>query len=66
MVAFFAWSAALGKILTMDNMRKRHVIMVDKYCMCKRNWESVDRLPLHCEVAGALWDFLLSIWIVLG
>jgi hypothetical protein len=23
-VAFFAWSAILGKILTMDNLRKRH------------------------------------------
>jgi hypothetical protein len=35
--AFFAWSAALGKILTMDNLRKRHVIVVDRCCMCKRN-----------------------------
>jgi hypothetical protein len=37
MATFFAWSAALGKILTMDNMRKQHVIVVDRCCMCKRN-----------------------------
>jgi hypothetical protein len=43
-LAFFAWSAALGKILFMDNLRKRHVIMIDKCCMCKRNEESMDHL----------------------
>jgi hypothetical protein len=43
-VAFFTWSAALGKILTMDNLRKRRVIVVDRCCMCKRNGESVDLL----------------------
>jgi hypothetical protein len=25
-VVFFAWSAAVGKILTMDNLKKQHVI----------------------------------------
>jgi hypothetical protein len=53
-VAFFAWTAALGKILTMDNLRKRHVIVIDWCCMCKRHGESVDHLLLHCEVASAL------------
>jgi len=37
--AFFAWSASLGKILTMTNFRKRHDIVVGIYCMCKRNGE---------------------------
>jgi len=43
--AFFAWSAVLSKILTIDNLRKRHIIAVDK---------SVDHLPLHCD-AYAIW-----------
>jgi hypothetical protein len=49
-VAFFAWSSALGKILTMDNLRKKHVIVIDRCCLCKRNRESVDHLLLHCKV----------------
>jgi hypothetical protein len=28
-VAFFVWTTALRKILTLDNLRKRHVIVVD-------------------------------------
>jgi hypothetical protein len=26
------------KILTIDNLRKRHVIVVDWCVMCKKNW----------------------------
>jgi hypothetical protein len=66
---FFAWSAALGKIFTLDNLRKRHVIMIDRCCLCKINRESVDHLRLHCKVACALWNaifnrFSLS-WVML-
>jgi len=53
-VAYFVWSTALGKILTLDNLRKMHVILVDRCCMCKQNRESVDHLLLHCDVAYAM------------
>jgi hypothetical protein len=44
----------------MDNIRKRHVIVIDRCCMCKRNVEFVDHLLLHCEVACALWNAFFS------
>uniref|UniRef100_A0A2N9IHE7 Reverse transcriptase zinc-binding domain-containing protein n=1 Tax=Fagus sylvatica TaxID=28930 RepID=A0A2N9IHE7_FAGSY len=57
-VAFFSWTAALGRLLTIDNLRKRHLILVDWCCMCKRSGESVDHLLLHCPMAWDLWSVL--------
>uniref|UniRef100_A0A7N2LF47 RanBP2-type domain-containing protein n=1 Tax=Quercus lobata TaxID=97700 RepID=A0A7N2LF47_QUELO len=53
-VAFFVWTAALGKCLTIDNLRKRKVWILDWCNMCKRNGESVDHLFLHCPFASNL------------
>jgi hypothetical protein len=39
----------------MNNLRKRHVIVVDWCYMCKRHGKSVDLLLLHCEIATALF-----------
>jgi hypothetical protein len=59
-VAFFVRSMALSKILSLDNLRKRHVIVMDKYCMCKRNEEFVDRLLFHCDVVSVIWSVLFN------
>lgn len=55
-VAFFVWTAAFGKILTTDNLRKRGCVVMDWCYMCKKNGESVDHLLLHSKVAWVLWN----------
>jgi hypothetical protein len=50
-VAFFVWTAALGKILTHDNLLRRGIVVVEWCVMCKKHGESVDHLLLHCDVA---------------
>jgi hypothetical protein len=60
-VAYFAWSTTLGKILTMDNLKKRHVIVVDWCCMCKNSGESMDQLLLYCEMTSALWNTIFNL-----
>ena len=54
-VAFFGWIAALGKILTHDNLRKQNIVVVEWCYMYKKNGESVDHLLLHCKMVSALW-----------
>ena len=69
-VSFFVWTASLGKILTLDNLRKRGLIVVDWCCMCKRSGESINHLFLNCEVARALWSVLFALfdvkWVMNG
>ena len=35
-VAFFSWTAVLGKILTTDNLWNRHIAVIEWCFMCKR------------------------------
>nr|XP_023874649.1 uncharacterized protein LOC111987174 [Quercus suber] len=61
-VAFFVWTAALGKCLTIDNLRKRKVWILDWCYMCKCNGESIDHLFFHCLVATDLWAMVLGLF----
>jgi hypothetical protein len=53
-VVFFTWSVTLGKFITLDNLRKRHIIVVDLCCLCNKSRETVIYLLLHCETTSAL------------
>jgi hypothetical protein len=59
-VAFFAWTAALSKIPTIDNLRWRGMIVVNRCWLCESEGELVDHLLLHCGVANALWNAFFS------
>jgi hypothetical protein len=52
-VAFFVRSAVLGKILTLDNLRKKNMVLVNRCGMCKEE-ESIDHLLIHCKSAQFL------------
>ena len=56
-VAFFSWTTTLGKILTTDNLWKRHIVVLEWCFMCKRCGESVDHLLLHCPIT---YEFCLA------
>ena len=58
-VAFFSRLASLGKILTIENLHKRHIIILDWRYMCKRCGESMDHLLLHCPIAFEMWSLCL-------
>jgi hypothetical protein len=61
--------ATLEKILTMNNLKKRHIIGVERCCMCKKSVENIDHLLLRCEVAKGLWESIFHLfgieWVIL-
>jgi hypothetical protein len=61
-MAFFVWTNALQKILTLDNLRKRNVVVVEWCCLCKKNGKSIDHILLHCEVVRELWSCILKLF----
>ena len=67
-VSFFTWTAAKGKILTLDNLSKRNICVVNRCCMCKNDWELVDHLLLHYSHAYNPWSFVFSLfgisWVI--
>jgi len=66
-VAFFLWTAAHGRILTLDNLMLRGRPLATWCCMCCCDGESVDHLLLHCPVTHSLWTFYaLGFWYSLG
>jgi hypothetical protein len=52
----------LGKILTLDNLRKKNIIVTKCCCMCKHGGESINHLLLHCEIAIKLWNMVCQMF----
>ena len=61
-VAFFVWIVALGNVLTIDNLRRRWILILDWCCMCKRNGESVDHLLIHSPIAFDLKSMVFTLF----
>jgi hypothetical protein len=61
-VAFFLWLAALGKNLTIDNLRRRQNYVVEWCFMCKRGSETGEHLFLHCEYVRELWSLVFCMF----
>ena len=41
--------------MTIDNLMKWSITVIDWCCMCIGSGETFDHLPLHCSIAKELW-----------
>ena len=52
----------LGTILTINNLCKKKVLILDWCYMCKSNGESVDHLLLYCPIVYGLWSMVFTLF----
>lgn len=52
----FGWLATLNRILTLDNLMKRGICIVNRCIMCKQDVESVTHLFVTCTLVQTLHD----------
>ena len=67
-VLVFRWLAMRGRILTMDNLRRRNHFIVNGCPMCLRDKETVNHLLIHCNfpynVCVALFARFDMQWVI--
>ena len=67
-VAFFLWTATRGGILTIDNLVKKNLPLVNWHFLCRCEEETMDHLLIHCKYAHTLWSEVLClfVWVSMG
>ena len=61
-VAFFAWEASWGKVLTLEQLQRRGYSLTNRCFLCLSEVETVDHLLLHCVKTRVLWNLLFSLF----
>ncbi|CAN1227357.1 hypothetical protein LINGRAPRIM_LOCUS1168, partial [Linum grandiflorum] len=55
-VCSFTWQASLNSITTIDNLRRRGMIVPNRCALCYNSEESVSHLLLHCCFSTEVWE----------
>ena len=53
-VGFFAWEVSWGKVLTLDQLKRRVIPLANKCFLCEHDEETIDNLLIHCSRAKML------------
>ncbi|KAJ9699595.1 hypothetical protein PVL29_008272 [Vitis rotundifolia] len=61
-VSFFTWEATWGKVLTLDQLKKRGRFLANRCFLCCEEEESVDHILIHCTRARVLWELLFALF----
>ena len=54
------WEAWLGKVLTLDQLKRRRFSLVNRCYLCGEAEENIDYLLIHCLKIRTLWSSLLT------
>jgi len=59
-IIFFAWKLLKGKILTVENLKKKGFEGPSMCVMCQREEKSIQHLFLNCIIARHCWKQIIS------
>ncbi|XP_059591088.1 putative ribonuclease H protein At1g65750 isoform X2 [Vitis vinifera] len=60
-IAFFAWEATWGKVLTLDRLQRRGWQLPNRCFLCGCEEETINHILIHCTVAKGLWNIILAL-----
>ena len=60
-LGFFAWEVSWGKVLTLDQLKKRGITLANRCFLCEEEEETIDHMLIHCPTTRMLWDLFLVI-----
>ncbi|RVW23454.1 putative ribonuclease H protein [Vitis vinifera] len=61
-VDFFAWEAFWGKVLSLDQLKKRGWCLANRCFLCCEEEESIDHILIQCSKARVLWELLFALF----
>ena len=61
-ICLFTWEVWWGKILTMEQLKKRGRHLASRCPLCGKDEESLDHLLLHCPKVHNLWAFIFMMF----
>ena len=60
-IAFFAWEATWGKVLTLDRLQRRGWQLPNRCILCGCEEETINHILIHCTVEKGLWNIILAL-----
>lgn len=64
-VGFFAWEALWGKVLTLDQLKRRGWTLANRCFLCLVEEESINHILIHCSKVKVLRELIFALFGVM-
>ncbi|CAN0908747.1 Putative ribonuclease H protein At1g65750 [Linum grandiflorum] len=65
-ISCFTWLASADSVATIDNLRRRGMIVPNRCVLCCRSEESVSHILLHCRYTVKVWNWFKAGFGIFG